>query len=330
MSSISSKGIKLSRNAVIVLFCTAILLGAWWTGFLAPLGIQGPASGGSGYIPGITSPTQGGGYVSVTKPIQFSVMDSLAGSKVVSASVYLYDTNGKLLESLTTDGTTGLVSSSVPYASGTVLNVKVAKTNYVTVWETITVPYMNEADAQALTTNYYQLETYTLGTYSFTAVNSAGSAISSADTINITNYASTPYQITFSVRNSVDNTGYISSHDEVNNIDLNAAVLTSSSTSYMTIQNAGTYAPRGTVSNWIQVMDDDGLTKEKVGNTYVKQGVQSFTLTFYKGTLTSAANQTVTLDLYKYFDAGYFAAQGIGGPDASTAASQFTLTFYTA
>jgi hypothetical protein len=137
-------------------------------------------------------------------------------------------------------------------------------------------------------------------------------------------------QLTVTLRNSVDNTGYISSYDPVSKVNLNPALLTSSSTSYMTIQNAGSYVPRGTVSNWVLVPTDTGLTKELVGSVYKQQGQQSFTITLYKGTLTSAANQTVTFDLYKYFDSSYYAQQGIGGPDAATAASQFSLTFYTA
>lgn len=315
----AKSGIRLSRNTLIFVGAIALIAILWFNGTFSNLGISTPS------IPGVGED----GKVTVTKPIQFAVMDPLAGSKVVSATVKIYD-GITLVETLTTDDTTGLVTTSMPYPSGKVLNVQVSKTLYCTRWETVTVPKMNPDDAQSLTTNYVQLTTYTLGTYAITVQNSAGTAYTTGDAINMTNYASTPLQLTVTLRNSVDNTGYISSYDPINMVNLKPALLTSSSTSYMTIQNAGSYVPRGTVSNWVLVPTDTGLTKELVGSIYKQQGQQAFTITLYKGTLTSSANQTVTFDLYKYFDLAHYTQQGIGGPDAATAASQFSLTFYTA
>lgn len=315
----AKSGIRLSRNTLIFVGAIALIAILWFNGTFSNLGISTPS------IPGVGED----GKVTVTKPIQFAVMDPLAGSKVVSATIKVYD-GTTLIETLTTDATTGLASTSMPYPSGKVLNVQVSKTLYVTRWQVITVPKMSPDDAQSLTTNYVQLTTATLGTYAITVQNSAGTAYTTGDAINMTDYASTPMQLTVTLRNNVDNTGYISSYDPVNKVNLNPALLTSSSTSYMTIQNAGAYVPRGTVSNWVLVPTDTGLTKELVGSIYKQQGQQAFTITLYKGTLTSSANQTVTFDLYKYFDLAHYTQQGIGGPDAATAASQFSLTFYTA
>ncbi|MFA5366255.1 MAG: hypothetical protein WC325_13825, partial [Candidatus Bathyarchaeia archaeon] len=305
----AKSGIRLSRNTLIFIGAITLIAILYFNGTFANLGISAP-----------NLPTGEDGKVTVTKPLQFVVADPLGGTgKILSATIKLYD-GTTLADTLTTDGTTGLATTGIGYPSGKVFNVQVSKAGYVTRWETVPVPKMTSDDAQALTVNPIQLTTRTLGTYAITVQNSAGTAYTTADAINMTNYASTPMQLTVTLRNSVDNTGYISSYDPVSKVNLNPALLTSSSTSYMTIQNAGSYVPRGTVSNWVLVPTDGGLTKELVGGIYKQQGSQSFTITLYKGTLTSAANQTVTFDLYKYFDSSYYAQQGIGGPDAATAA----------
>lgn len=266
--------------------------------------------------------------VAVSRPIRFSVMDPLGGSGVASPTVYIYD-GQQLVETLSGDAS-GLATSTLDYSSGKVLNVKVVASGYVTRWNTITVPRMNPADVQALSYNSISLTTYNLGTFAISVMDGDGNSYATTDAINMTDYSTTPMQLTVTVRNTEDNSGWISSYDPISKVNLNMALLASTSSTYMTIQNAGQYVPRGTVSNYVQTLSDDMISKHFVGGVYLKPGQQSFTVTLYRGSLTSAANQTVTFDVYSYFDAAYFAQQGIGGPDAATAASQFSLTFYTA
>ena len=315
------KGIRI-QPIHMGLIAITILLCAWWFGAFAGLGVAP-----SPYV----APTIEPGLVSVNKPVQFAVMDPLAGSALGSMTVNVYD-GTQLMETLTT-ASTGLATSSQPYASDRALNVQiVGNTTYCTKWATVTVPRMSAADAQSLTTNYVLLNTRTLGTFAIRIFNdSGGAALTTADVVNMSAYTSTPLQLTVTLANSVDNTGYVSSYDPLNRINLNAVVVTSSTTSYLTIQNAGTYAPRGTVSNWLQVCNDDLISKQLVGGVYTKPGSQSYTVTIYAGSLpdgAAGANQTVTFNLYKNFDTTYFAAQGIGGPSAAAiAAATFTLTF---
>lgn len=256
-------------------------------------------------------------------------MDPIGGSAVSSATVYVYD-GQQLVDTLTTTSA-GIANTTKPFASGNSLNVKIVQASYVTRWQTVTVPQMNEAD-KTQDYNYISLETRNIGTYTTIRVfnDSNGTSLTDGGTVNITDYSSTPLTLTVTIANSEDNSGYISSYDPLNNINLNAVMVTSSSTSYLTVQNAGTYAPRGTTSYWLQTCNDDLITKHLVGGTYVKPGQQSFTFNIYKGSLTSSANQTLNIDLYKYFDTSYFATQGIGGPDAATMATQFNLVLYTA
>lgn len=282
---------------------------------------------------GITTPTlpgEGDGLVSVNKPLQVSVMDPLAGSALGAMTVRIYD-GSMLVETLTT-AATGLATSSQPYQSGKVLNVHiVGNTTYAGRWTTVTIPKMNAADAQSLTTNYVLLSTRAIGTFEFRAVrDDTGAAVTNGTAINMTSFTTTPLKLTFTVANTADNTGWISSYDPISKVNLNAVTVISSGQSYMTVQNAGSYVSRGTTSNWLTTMNDDLITKQLVGSTYTKPGSQTFTVTVYAGSLTSAANQTVTLNLYKNFDTQYFSAQGVGGPDAATIATQMYLEFYTA
>lgn len=304
----------------MAIFAIAILVFAWWFGAFNFLGVTPPVQ-----------PAVPTALVSVNKPVQFSVMDEIAGSALGAMTINVYD-GTQLLESLTT-AETGLVTSSQPYASGRLLNVQiVGNTTHCYKWTVVTVPEMSAADAQSLTTNYVLLNGRTLGTFAIRIFNdSNGTSLTTTGVVNMSGYSSTPLQLTVTLANSVDNTGYVSSYDPLNRINLDAVVLTSSATSYMTIQNAGVYAPRGTVSNWLKVQNDDLITKHLVGGVYLKPGSQSYTVTIYSGSLpdgASGANQTVTFNLYKNFDTTYFAAQGIGGPNAAAIGSAtFSLEF---
>jgi len=312
------KGYRITGTHFLTIIAIAALVFAmWWGGVFSSLS-------------GVPQPDrQTGNLVDVNKPIQFSVMDPIGGSAVTSATVYVYD-GLQLVDTLTTTSA-GIANTTKPFASGKSLNVKIVESSYVTKWQTVTVPQMNDAD-KTQDYNYISLDTRNIGTYTTIRVfnENSGSSVSDGGAINITDYSSTPLKLTVTIANSEDNSGYISSYDPLNKINLNAVMVTSSTTSYMTVQNAGTYAPRGTVSYWLQTCNDELITKHLVGGTYVKPGQQAFSFNVYKGSLTSAANQTINIDLYKYFDTSYFATQGIGGPDAATMATQFNIEFYTA
>jgi hypothetical protein len=262
--------------------------------------------------------------VSVNKPIKFFVNDPLAGSAIGGASIYVYGSDKVLRESLTTD-TDGTKTSALPYQSGTVIYVKIAKTGYVTRWVTVTVPMMSQADAQSLASNFVPLQTVNLGTYTIKATDQFGNSYSSGGTLNFTSLGVSTISVTFTIYNTEDNSGYVSSYDIINNVNLNAALLASTGGSSVTVQGAGASVVRGTTTYWITVLNDEGLTRQLVGNQYVKPGVTSVTITFGKGSLTKGSTQAFAFKLQGYFDQSYFAANGIGGPDAVDLAS-FSLT----
>jgi len=263
-------------------------------------------------------------YVDVNKPIQFALTDPLGGAAIPSANIYIYGSDRVLKETLVTDST-GIKTSALPYRSGEVIYVKVAKEGYVTRWFTIVVPKMTRVDAQSLTSNFIALQTYNLGTYTIKATDQFGNSYNSGGTLNFTTLGANTVSVTFSIYNTEDNSGYISSYDFLNGINLNAVLLTSTGGSAVTVSGAGNSVVRGTTTYWITVLSDDGLTRQLVGQTYVKPGVTSVTITFNKGSLTAGSSQQFTFNVYIYFDQAYFAANGIGGPEAVSVAS-FTLT----
>jgi hypothetical protein len=269
-------------------------------------------------------PQPGETLVSVNKPVKFALSDPLAGVALASANIYIYGQDKVLKESLTTDSA-GTVTSALPYQSDSVINVKVAKSGYVTRWFAVTIPEMSPADAQSLTSNFVPLQTYNLGTYTIKATDQFGNSYTSGGTLNFTALGATTVSVTITIYNTEDNSGYVSSHDYLNNINLNAVLLCSTPGSSVTVTGAGSSVMRGTTTYWISVLNDDGLTRQLVGNQYVKPGVTSVTITFGKGNLAAGSTQAFTFNLQDYFDQTYFTTNGIGGPDAASLAS-FSLT----
>jgi len=263
--------------------------------------------------------------VSVNKPLQFAVVDPLAGGGLASASVTVYGTDKTLKESLTTASDGYTAQTALPYPSDTILYVKVSKTGYVTKWSQVVVPKMTPSDAQSLTTNYIPLQTINLGTYTIKVTDQFGNSYSSGGTLNFTALGTSTVSVTITIYNTEDNSGYVSSYDYLNGVNLNAVLLSSTAGSSVTVTGAGSSVMRGTTSYWISVLNDDGLTRQLVGNQYVKPGVTSVTITFGKGSLAAGGSQAFTFNLQDYFDQSYFAANGIGGPDAASLAS-FSLT----
>lgn len=262
--------------------------------------------------------------VSVNKPLKFSLTDPLAGAAIGSANIYIYGPDKVLRETLTT-ASDGTVVSALPYASDTTIYVKVVKSGYVTRWFTITVPKMTPADAESLTSNYIALQTVNLGTYTIKAVDQFGNTYASGGSLNFTALGASTVSVTFTIYNTEDNSGYVSSYDFINGINLNAVFQTSTGGSSVVVNGAGNSVQRGTTTYWLTVLSDDGLTRQIIGQTYVKPGQTSVVITFNKGALSAGQSQAFTFNLMAYFDPAYFASQGIGGPEAVTLAS-FSLT----
>ena len=282
----------------------------------------------SSYMPNlqqgnIAAPTQtpASNQVAVMKPLQVAVVDPVAGSAVSSATVKIYQ-GTVLKESLTTDST-GKATSTLPYKSGTVLSFEIINGNSKE-WKTITVPYMSPQDAQSLTTNFIDLPFFTLGTYSIKVMDQFGNVYASGGTINFTALGADTITLTISVYNSQDNTGYVSSYDPINKVNWYAYLLASTSGTSVSVTGFEKSVQRGTTTYYMVHVPDDGLTRQLVGQQYVKPGTWSYSITINKGSLAAGSTQSFTITLWAYFDPNYFANNGVGSPDALSLAT-FTL-----
>ena len=293
-----------------------ILAAAWYFGY-----IQIP---GFSVAPPSATPSQN--TVAVTKPLKISVIDQWAGQAVSSATVKIYR-GPTLQESLTTDAT-GIATSALSYKSGEQLYIHVVKGN-AELWKTVEVPYMSPADAESLTVNPVNIQFYTLGTYTIKIMDSDGNAYTSGGTLNFTTLGKDVVTLTITVYNTVDNSGYISSYNPVLGEARNAyIVLELSGTNFDKVSIQGLPAKKDLAATsyyWIQV-PDDGLVKYKVGNTYVKPGVYSITITVDGSALTSGDSVTAKFILKLFADDNLFVQRGVWSSETALDAATFTLT----
>ena len=170
----------------------------------------------------VTLNTEGGGditssEVAVNRKINFVCVDKYGGTAVTSATLKVYKEN-QLMESITTDGTTGIGTTGNSFESGTVLDVLLTKSNDKR-WYKVTVPKMSKNDIEALTNNPINLEFFSLDTSAtLKVVDSLGNAYSSNDNLNFTTLGVTQVTISVSGYISADNKGYIASYDPLNGI----------------------------------------------------------------------------------------------------------------
>lgn len=264
--------------------------------------------------------------VDVTRSIKFTVYDKFSGSAVASASIYVYDGN-MLLESLTTDSN-GQATTSNVYPSGKQLYVKVVKSNDKA-WYNIVVPKMYKADVEALTTNPVTLEFFSIDTsMTIKVMDSQGNSYSSGGTLNFTALGVNSITITITGYVSADGKGYISSYDPLNGINWNPVLYAKlSGTGYELISITGFDVgyEKGTTMYYADVLQDTEVTRYKVGNEYIYDGVWSRSV-LVDATGYSGSSVTLTIIVYAYSDYTYHQQYGSYGPDAVAMCTAFTLT----
>jgi hypothetical protein len=254
-------------------------------------------------------PDLGGGartdQVDVMKPMKFALTDKYGGSALTSKSLKIYDSDGAtLLESLTT-GADGTVTSAFTYPSGKKIHVKYESSNDKQWWD-LTVPQMNEKDAEALSYNYIALQSFSIGTYTDTLKFSA-TTISDGGSYNFT-ASGVQQTFTYSLANTGnDNTGLISSYDPIYAMRWEPVVyITLSGTNYEKVLVYGMDwdFTLGTTHYLATELDAYTLTKHKVGNEYKSSGTVDITFSL-DGTGYSGTGTTLQIYVYMYSDPQY-------------------------
>jgi len=292
-----------------------ILFLAWQAGYLSNLKLDIMQSG--------QTQTASLSGVPVTKPLQITVHDSIAGKAVSGATVYIYK-GTQLMETLTTD-TNGQAVTSLSYHSGDQLNILVVNGNSKE-WVTVTVPYMSKYDAQSMQYNPVTIDMFTLGSYVIKITDQFGNTYASGGTVNFTALGTDTVTLTISIYNTLDNTGYKASYDPLNKVQWDAVLVASTPTPQIVINGFQYQTSRGTTDYYLQPIPANELIRQKVGDTYIHQGVASFTITVNAGSLAVNQTNTLTFTLYVYFDPQHFISTGIGSQD-QLAVATFSLTF---
>ena len=350
--------VKISKNTLLICaFIAGIILAPTITYFLAIYGIKNPfdpnqyqnknvyiADDGTewasyqAYIDYLKSQGQPlptpASEVSVIRHIDWQVVDDLAGGGIANVYIYVYDSQLRKFEgdgSAYKTGTDGTLESGISYRSGDQLKVELVKSN-AKGWYSFTVPKMASEDAQVITVNpvtlrfFTEINSTTAPTFT---LNHQGTAIADAGEYNVTT-SGTTRTFTFSIFNNDDNTGFIESYDPLNEIDWWCEVYLKQYTgNYADISLSGwdgSYEKGSAMYYYkhVTATGTNGISKYKVGNSYIWSGSWSFSFT---GDFTGYSGDTTDWDIfvYIYTDPVYYQQKSSFGPDSVQLGSTFDV-----
>lgn len=258
--------------------------------------------------------------IDVTKQLKVTVMDELAGSPIGSATVVIRDAQGLPQETLATLSD-GSATSSMLYTSGASLIFEISKAGYVTSFFSKTVPKMAPADAESLSVNPITIKAVKTAVPTITVLDSNGAPVSDGATLN---FSGTSMTFTVTVANTLDNSGWKTTTDPLNKVNLGLVAKATASNGAV-ISGTGSLISRPEGAHLVTPIPDNAICKQKVGNDYpVYKGVYSYSITVNKGTLASGQTTVITIKVIGNFDTQYFNAYGIGSPSETVLA---TFTF---
>lgn len=307
----------------------------------------------------------------VAGKIQFNVQDPLAGAAGTTQAITVYPAAGTVIGGVTYSGGTasdtltassGSATTTQFYPPGATLYVKVSLTNYETEYLKVTSPGVTPAMQAQGTAAPVTLVEPKLPTIVMTLTDDKGNTYASnGNKINFTSSGTctsgdnclgeNSITLTLTITNTAANTGYISTHDPLNNVNwctLAQAVEGGTSVNKMTVSGFPTSYGAFTVGStryWQTTIPDGmatsgntiqsnyfnnpacggsatiatgGLSTQTVGTTHVG-GTTSFSFVIGKGSLAHGNTLTLTVNLYSYGDPAY-AAQNSGTPSPSDVA----------
>lgn len=291
-------------------------------------------------IPNIQFGTVGTGLVDVSKQLKFGVTDKFAGSALASKSnaVKVYDEDGTtLLETLSTDAN-GLAATAFTYPSGKSLYVYWNDGSSALQWFHVTVPQMNEQDAESATYNNIPIQTFTITTYTDTLRIANGTSVSDSGVYNSTESSNSVETWTYTVYVATDNKGFMNSYDPIYDMNYYPVMyIKLSGTNYEEVLPYGWDSDYGIgTATWAAHICPDqakySVTKWKIGKSYKYMGQYDFTFTIDTDAYDDTTGRdTVTMQLYMYFysDPAYHQAKGGAfGPNSLQRAEQ-TVTLKT-
>jgi hypothetical protein len=332
---------KMKLNNILIglaLFFIVLLLGTVAYVTVIQPNIGGPKVkgldiiGGVGYDPS-TGATPSPANVAAGQPqaLQFYLSDALGSGSIDAANLTVYNIQNLNTDNLVTSS--GSASTGSQWTPGQRGYVDIYKSGYVSKTVEFVVPQTATIGQYGQPSYYIPLSTKTLGTWTIKCEDNLGNTYTTGQSINFTTLDTNTVTLTFTIRNSETNTGWVTSFDKLNNVNQACGVTmytTGSSVSLPGGISGGSSAqtfPRGTNTYWSTVLSDDSLTNQKVGQTQTLAGVSVITVQVNQAALTAGNEQTFVMALVGPFDSGYYQSNGVGGPNA---ADQTTFTWVAA
>jgi len=268
---------------------------------------------------GVTPPPTATGAQDVNRKLAVSLIDTYSGAQG-SGTVKFFASDGKtLLETITI--ASGVATTGDYYKSGTVLVLEYNDASNSLVRKKITVPQMLPADIEAVTNNPITLKVFTnCAALTASCVSDTGVTITDASTsasFNVTNEGTTG-SISFTWYVPTDNTGFLSSFDEIDNLNWYAVIyakLSGTNYEYVSLDGWDGQYTKGTAVWYYKVLEPTQITKYKVGNSYIYSGSGTFTWNVDASGYSDDA-ATAALWMYIYSDPAYHNAKGSFGPDS--------------
>jgi len=266
-----------------------------------------------------------GDALDVNRKVEITFVDKFGHALPAGASCYVYKADGKTLSegAALTVSSTGVATTGKYYESGTVLVIEYENTTTTTerLRKHITVPQMKPADIEAVTVNPITIDIFTSASaITATCQTDAGTSVQDANTTtyscNKTVEGNTG-SITFNWYVPTDNTGQLTSYDEIDGLNWYVVLygkLSGTNYEYVDLTGWDGQYTKGTSVWYYKVLDPTAVTKYKVGNTYIYNGAGGFTFSFdLSGYSGDAANCALWMKAYS--DPGYHDVHGSFGPD---------------
>ena len=265
-------------------------------------------------------------------PLAVAWSDSFGGTDGGTIDLTLYQ-NGVQVQQLT-GVSSPAIFSGVYVTPGEIFSILYTSSNGAYEWvPNISVPSSSsvQSSSQVYTIN---LKTFTLGTYSIAMSDQANDVFSSGECFNMTagtghqcgggtpaasKPGTSPSNLYSTVANSVTNTGYISSFDPVDNLQLNA-LLVISSPGAASFSGCGSTFTRSSTFYCVITLPDSQLVCQTIGQT-LTCGSSRSSITIQPGTLVHGTPETETLTVYVNANANNFLTVGSWGPAAQSVAS---------
>jgi hypothetical protein len=326
---------------LVVFFLIWVLL---FGGYGAMQGAYHPANIGATPAPVATAAP--GASTGTPEPLQFFLGNNLAGGAISQTSILtVYTSANVLTDTLTTSS--GAATTGTLWTPGQTGYVEIYYTGFVRECVPFTVPSVATKSSNNAPTYYIPLKDCTLGTFVIKCTDNFGNVYTTGQVVNFSattlggtlGAPASSVTLSFTVYNTASNTGYITTFDSLYNVNQAAGITMSTTGSSVSLPSgisggsAAQVFPRGTSTYWSTILPDQELTNQKVGLNQVSLGQAAFSITVNRAALTHTAGgtttneQTFTINLVAPFDSAYFAANGVGGPNAVSPLTVTTGTF---